>query len=122
MWDKDMLLTDVKCKKHYCRKNSTAFPILMVCLYESIQFKANTFKFYDSIHDLPDHIVEGFIPHIQTQSEMIEADYQQDEKQFKARTKKTEQFLHELMQVHDQLQIFAMQLGFTAESLSAIQL
>ena len=111
-----------KSRRFFIDGNNYIAVIIVFKQLEQIIFKANAFKFYDSIHDLPDHVVEGFIQHIQTQSELIEADYQQDEKQFRAQTKKTERFLQELMQEHDQLQIFAMQLGFTAESLSMIRL
>lgn len=111
-----------KSRRFFIDGNNYIAAIIVFKQLEQIIFKANAFKFYDSIHDLPDHVVEGFIQHIQTQSELIEADYQQDEKQFRAQTKKTERFLQELMQEHDQLQIFAMQLGFTAESLSVIRL
>lgn len=111
-----------KSRRFFIDGNNYIAAIIVFKRLEQIIFKANAFKFYDSIHDLPDHVVEGFIQHIQTQSELIEADYQQDEKQFRAQTKKTERFLQELMQEHDQLQIFAMQLGFTTEFLSVIQL
>lgn len=111
-----------KSRRFFIDGNNYIAAIIVFKQLEQIIFKANAFKFYDSIHDLPDHVVEGFIQHIQTQSELIEADYQQDEKQLRAQTKKTERFLQELMQEHDQLQIFAMQLGFTAESLSMIRL
>ena len=111
-----------KSRRFFIDGNNYIAAIIVFKQLEQIIFKANAFKFYDSIHDLPDQVIESFIQHIQTQSELIEADYQQDEKQFRAQTKKTERFLHELMQDHDQLQIFAMQLGFTAESLSVIRL
>lgn len=111
-----------KSRRFFIDGNNYIAVIIVFKQLEQIIFKANAFKFYDSIHDLPDHVVEGFIQHIQTQSELIEADYQQDEKKFRAQTKKTERFLQELMQEHDQLQIFAMQLGFAAESLSVIRL
>lgn len=111
-----------KSRRFFIDGNNYIAAIIVFKQLEQVIFKANAFKFYDSIHDLPDHVVEGFIQHIQTQSELIEADYQQDEKQLRAQTKKTERFLQELVQEHDQLQIFAMQLGFTAESLSMIRL
>ena len=89
---------------------------------EQIIFKANAFKFYDSIQDLPDHVVEGFIKYVQDQAGLIEADYQYDQNEYKKQVKKAERFLLECMQQQDQLTIFPICLGIQPEALSVIRL
>lgn len=73
--------------------NNYISAIIVFKLLEQIIFKANAFRFYDSIQDLPDHVVEGFIKYVQDQAGLIEADYQADQKQHKTEVKKAERFL-----------------------------
>ena len=79
-----------KSRRFFIDGNNYIAAIIIFKQLEQIIFKANTFKFYDSIYDLPDQVIEGFIQHVHAQSELIAADYQHDEKQFRAQTKKTE--------------------------------
>lgn len=111
-----------KSRRFFIDGNNYIAAIIVFKQLEQVIFKANTFKFYDSIYDLPDQVIEGFIQHVHAQSELIAADYQHDEKQFRTQTKKTERFLHDLMQENEHVQIFAMQLGFTEEALKMIRL
>lgn len=102
--------------------NNYIAAIIVFKYLEQIIFKANAFKFYDSIQDLPDHVVEGFIKYVHDQAGLIEADYQADQKQHKAEVKKAECFLSECIQQQDQLIIFPICLGIQPEALSVIRL
>ncbi|CAB1222375.1 hypothetical protein [Acinetobacter bouvetii] len=111
-----------KSRRFFVDGNNYIAAIIVFKYLEQIIFKANAFKFYDSIQDLPDHVVEGFIKYVQDQAGLIEADYQADQKQHKAEVKKVERFLLECMQQQDQLTIFPICLGIKPEALSVIRL
>lgn len=111
-----------KSRRFFVDGNNYIAAIIVFKLLEQIIFKANAFKFYDSIQDLPDHVVEGFINYVQDQAGLIEADYQDDQKQHKAKVKKAERFLSECIQQQDQLTIFPVCLGIKPEALSVIRL
>lgn len=111
-----------KSRRFFVDGNNYIAAIIVFKLLEQIIFKANVFKFYDSIQDLPDHVVEGFIKYVHDQAGLIEADYQADQKQHKAEVKKVERFLLECMQQQDQLTIFPICLGIKPEALSVIRL
>lgn len=111
-----------KSRRFFVDGNNYIAAIIVFKLLEQIIFKANAFRFYDNIQDLPDHVVEGFIKYVQDQAGVIEADYQDDQKQHKAQLKKTERFLLECMQQEDQLTIFPICLGIRPEALSVIRL
>ncbi|MEG2272055.1 MAG: hypothetical protein RSA22_01180 [Acinetobacter sp.] len=111
-----------KSRRFFVDGNNYIAAIIVFKHLEQIIFKANAFKFYDSIQDLPDHIVEGFIKYVNDQAGLIEADYQYDQKQHKTEVKKAERFLLECIQQHDQLTIFPICLGIQPEALSVIRL
>lgn len=111
-----------KSRRFFVDGNNYIAAIIVFKLLEQIIFKANAFKFYDSIQDLPDHVVEGFIKYVQDQAGLIEADYQADQKQHKAEVKKAERFLSECIQQQDQLTIFPIYLGTQPQALSVIRL
>jgi len=111
-----------KSRRFFVDGNNYIAAIIVFKLLEQIIFKANVFKFYDSIQDLPDHVVEGFIKYVQDQAGLIEADYQDDQKQHKTEVKKAERFLSECIQQQDQLTIFPICLGIQPEALSVIRL
>ena len=50
-----------KSRRFFVDGNNYIAAIIVFKYLEQIIFKANAFKFYDSIQDLPDHVVEGFI-------------------------------------------------------------
>ncbi len=111
-----------KSRRFFVDGNNYIAVIIVFKQLEQIVFKANAFKFYDTIQDLPDHVVESFIQHVQNQSGLIEADYQQDQKQHITQLKKAESFLLECIQQQDQLMIFPIRLGINPEALSVIRL
>lgn len=111
-----------KSRRFFVDGNNYIAAIIVFKQLEQIVFKANAFKFYDTIQDLPDHVVESFIQHVQNQSGLIEADYQQDQKQHITQLKKAESFLLECIQQQDQLMIFPIRLGINPEALSVIRL
>jgi hypothetical protein len=111
-----------KSRRFFVDGNNYIAAIIVFKYLEQIIFKANAFKFYDSIQDLPDHVVEGFIKYVQDQVGLIEADYQADQKQHKTEVKKAERFLLECIQQQDQLTIFPIYLGIQPEALSVIRL
>lgn len=111
-----------KSRRFFVDGNNYIAAIIVFKYLEQIIFKANAFKFYDSIQDLPDHVVEGFIKYVHDQAGLIEADYQDDQKQHKAEVKKAERFLSECIQQQDQLTIFPIYLGIQPEVLSVIRL
>ena len=111
-----------KSRRFFVDGNNYIAAIIVFKHLEQIIFKANAFKFYDSIQDLPDQVVEGFIKYVQDQAGLIEADYQADEKQHKTEVKKAERFLLECIQQQDQLTIFPIYLGIQPEALSVIRL
>ena len=110
-----------KSRRFFVDGNNYIAAIIVFKYLEQIIFKANAFKFYDSIQDLPDHVVEGFIKYVHDQAGLIEADYQADQKQHKAEVKKAERFLSECIQQQDQLTIFPIYLGIQPEALSVIR-
>jgi hypothetical protein len=111
-----------KSRRFFVDGNNYIAAIIVFKLLEQIIFKANAFKFYDSIQDLPDHVVEGFIKYVQDQAGLIEADYQYDQNEYKKQVKKAERFLSECIQQQDQLTIFPIYLGIQPEVLSVIRL
>lgn len=111
-----------KSRRFFVDGNNYIAAIIVFKYLEQIIFKANAFKFYDSIQDLPDHVVEGFIKYVHDQAGLIEADYQADQKQHKAEVKKAERFLLESMQQQDHLTIFPVYLGIQPEALSVVRL
>lgn len=111
-----------KSRRFFVDGNNYIAAIIVFKHLEQIIFKANAFKFYDSIQDLPDQVVEGFIKYVQDQAGLIEADYQADEKQHKTEVKKAERFLLECIQQQDQLTIFPICLGIKSEALTVIRL
>ncbi|MEB3755022.1 hypothetical protein [Acinetobacter sp. MD2(2019)] len=111
-----------KSRRFFVDGNNYIAAIIVFKLLEQIIFKASAFKFYDSIQDLPDHVVEGFIKYLQDQAGLIEADYQADQKQHKTEVNKAERFLLECIQQQDQLTIFPIYLGIKPEVLSVIRL
>lgn len=111
-----------KSRRFFVDGNNYIAAIIVFKYLEHIIFKANAFRFYDNIQDLPDHVVEGFIKYVQDQAGLIETDYQDDQKQHKAQLKKAERFLLECMQQQDQLTIFPICLGIRPEALSVIRL
>lgn len=111
-----------KSRRFFVDGNNYIAAIIVFKHLEQIIFKANAFKFYDSIQDLPDHVVEGFIKYVHDQAGLIEADYQYDQNEYKKQVKKAERFLLECMQQQDQLTIFPICLGIQPEALSVIRL
>ena len=111
-----------KSRRFFIDGNNYIAAIIVFKLLEQIIFKANAFKFYDSIQDLPDHVVEGFIKYVQDQAGLIEADYQNDQNEYKKQVKKAERFLSECIQQQDQLTIFPIYLSIKPEVLSVIRL
>lgn len=111
-----------KSRRFFIEGNNYIAAIIVFKHLERALLQAIQFKFYDNIQDLPDHVVEEFIEYVQAQAGLIETDYQQDQKQHKAQLKKTERFLLESMQQHDQLMIFPIRLGISTEALSMIRL
>ena len=111
-----------KSRRFFVDGNNYIAAIIVFKHLEQIIFKANAFKFYDSIQDLPDHVVEGFIKYVQDQAGLIEADYQSDQNEYKKQVKKAERFLSECIQQQDQLTIFPICLGVQPEALSVIRL
>ena len=111
-----------KSRRFFVDGNNYIAAIIVFKYLEQIIFKANAFKFYDSIQDLPDHVVEGFIKYVQDQAGLIEADYQYDQNEYKKQVKKAERFLSECIQQQDQLTIFPICLGVQPEALSVIRL
>jgi len=111
-----------KSRRFFVDGNNYIAAIIVFKLLEQIIFKANAFKFYDSIQDLPEHVVEGFIKYVHDQAGLIEADYQYDQNEYKKQVKKAERFLLECMQQQDQLTIFPICLGIQSEALSVIRL
>ena len=111
-----------KSRRFFIEGNDYIAAIIVFKHLEHIIFKANAFKFYDAIQDLPDHVVEGFIEYVQAQAGRIESDYQDDQKQHHTQLKKAERFLMESMQALDQMTIFPMRLGIKSEVLSIIRL
>lgn len=111
-----------KSRRFFVDGNNYIAAIIVFKHLEQIIFKANAFKFYDSIQDLPDHVVEGFIKYVQDQAGLIEADYQYDQNEYKKQVKKAERFLSECIQQQDQLTIFPIYLGIQPEVLSVIRL
>ena len=111
-----------KSRRFFVDGNNYIAAIIVFKHLEQIIFKANAFKFYDSIQDLPDHVVEGFIKYVQDQAGLIEADYQYDQNEYKKQVKKAERFLSECIQQQDQLTIFPICLGIKPEALSVIRL
>lgn len=84
-----------KSRRFFVDGNNYIAVIIVFKHLEQIIFKANAFKFYDSIQDLPDHVVEGFIKYVHDQAGLIEADYQCDQNEYKKQVKKAERFLSE---------------------------
>jgi hypothetical protein len=117
-----IILLIKKSRRFFIDGNNYIAAIIVFKHLEQIIFKANAFKFYDSIQDLPDHVVEGFIKYVQDQAGLIEADYQYDQIESKKQVKKAERFLLECMQQQDQLTIFPICLGIKPEALSVIRL
>lgn len=111
-----------KSRRFFVDGNNYIAAIIVFKHLEQIIFKANAFKFYDSIQDLPDHVVEGFIKYVQDQAGLIEADYQYDQNEYKKQVKKAERFLSECIQQQDQLTIFPIYLCIKPEVLSVIRL
>ena len=111
-----------KSRRFFIDGNNYIAAIIVFKHLEQIIFKANAFKFYDSIQDLPDHVVEGFIKYVHDQVGLIEADYQYDQNEYKKQVKKAERFLSECIQQQDQLTIFPICLGIQPEALSVIRL
>lgn len=111
-----------KSRRFFIDGNNYIAAIIVFKHLEQIIFKANAFKFYDSIQDLPDHVVEGFIKYVHDQAGLIEADYQYDQNEYKKQVKKAERFLLECIQQQDQLTIFPICLGIQPEALSVIRL
>ncbi|TCB79700.1 hypothetical protein E0H89_02055 [Acinetobacter sp. ANC 3781] len=111
-----------KSRRFFVDGNNYIAAIIVFKHLEQIIFKANAFKFYDSIQDLPDHVVEGFIKYVQDQAGLIEADYQYDQNEYKKQVKKAERFLSECIQQQDQLTIFPIYLSIKPEVLSVIRL
>jgi len=111
-----------KSRRFFVDGNNYIAAIVVFKHLEQIIFKANAFKFYDSIQDLPDHVVEGFIKYVQDQAGLIEADYQYDQNEYKKQVKKAESFLSECIQQQDQLTIFPIYFGIKPEALSVIRL
>ncbi|WP_139853279.1 hypothetical protein [Acinetobacter pullicarnis] len=111
-----------KSRRFFVDGNNYIAAIIVFKHLEQIIFKANAFKFYDSIQDLPDHVVDGFIKYVQDQAGLIEADYQYDQNEYKKQMKKAECFLSECIQQQDQLIIFPICLGIQPEALSVIRL
>lgn len=111
-----------KSRRFFVDGNNYIAAIIVFKYLEHIIFKANAFKFYDSIQDLPDHVVEGFIKYVQDQAGLIEADYLYDQNEYKKQVKKAERFLSECIQQQDQLTIFPICLGIQPEALSVIRL
>ena len=111
-----------KSRRFFVDGNNYIAAIIVFKHLEQIIFKANAFRFYDSIQDLPDHVVEGFIKYVQDQAGLIEADYQSDQNEYKKQVKKAERFLSECIQQQDQLTIFPIYLGIKPEALSVIRL
>lgn len=111
-----------KSRRFFVDGNNYIAVIIVFKHLEQIIFKANAFKFYDSIQDLPDHVVEGFIKYVHDQAGLIEADYQCDQNEYKKQVKKAERFLSECIQQQDQLTIFPIYLGIKPEALSVIRL
>ena len=111
-----------KSRRFFVDGNNYIAAIIVFKLLEQIIFKANAFKFYDSIQDLPDHVVEGFIKYVHDQAGLIEVDYQYDQNEYKKQVKKAERFLSECIQQQDQLTIFPIYLSIKPEVLSVIRL
>lgn len=111
-----------KSRRFFVDGNNYIAAIIVFKLLEQIIFKANAFRFYDSIQDLPDHVVEGFIKYVHDQAGLIQADYQYDQIESKKQVKKAERFLSECIQQQDQLTIFPIYLGIQPEALSVIRL
>ncbi|MEJ5033504.1 hypothetical protein WH243_04110 [Acinetobacter sp. MYb177] len=111
-----------KSRRFFVDGNNYIAAIIVFKHLEQIIFKANAFRFYDSIQDLPDHVVEGFIKYVHDQVGLIEADYQYDQNEYKKQVKKAERFLSECIQQQDQLTIFPIYLGIKPEALSVIRL
>ncbi len=111
-----------KSRRFFVDGNNYIAAIIVFKHLEQIIFKANAFRFYDSIQDLPDHVVEGFIRYVHHQAGLIEADYQYDQNEYKKQVKKAERFLSECIQQQDQLTIFPICLGIKSEALTVIRL
>lgn len=111
-----------KSRRFFIDGNNYIAAIIVFKHLERALLQAIQFKFYENIQDLPDHVVEKFIEYVQAQAGLIETDYQQDQKQHKTQLKKTERFLLESIQQHDQLMIFPIRLGISPEALSVIRL
>lgn len=58
-----------KSRRFFIDGNNYIAAIIVFKQLEQVIFKANTFKFYDSIYDLHDQVIEGFIQHVHAQSE-----------------------------------------------------
>ena len=78
---------------------------------ERALFQANKFRFFENIHELPDHVIELMISDIQSKFEFIQAGHRYDQKKNKAEMKKVENFLLEAMQYTDCLMIFPIRFG-----------
>jgi hypothetical protein len=111
-----------KSRRFFVDGNNYIAAIIVFKHLEQIIFKANAFRFYDSIQDLPDHVVEGFIKYVQDQAGLIEADYQYDQNEYKKQVKKAGRFLSKCIKQQDQLTIFPICLSIKHEALSVIRL
>lgn len=111
-----------KSRRFFVDGNNYIAAIIVFKHLEQIIFKANAFKFYDSIQDLPDHVVEGFIKYVQDQVGLIEADYQADQNEHKEQVKKAGRFLSKCMKQQDQLISFPICLSIKPEVLTVIRL
>lgn len=111
-----------KSRRFFVDGNNYIAAIIVFKYLEQIIFQANAFKFYDSIQDLPDHVVEGFIKYVQDQAGLIEEYDQGDRNEHKKQVKKAEGFLSECIRQQDQLTIFPICLGIQPEARSVIRL
>lgn len=111
-----------KSRRFFIEGNNYIAAIIIFKHIEQMLLKAIQFKFYETIQDLPDHVIEQLIQHVQAQAELMAADYQSDQKQHHAQLKKAERFLLESMQHVNQLTVFPMRFGIKSDALSVIRL
>lgn len=107
-----------KSRRFFIDGNNYIAAIIVFKHLEQIVFKARAFNFYESIQDLPEHVIEQFIQYVKDQSSLIEADYRKDQEQHNAQQKKVERFLSAGIQQHGQLMIYPIQLSVKLEAVS----
>lgn len=108
-------------RRFFIDGNNYIAAIIIFKRLEQALFEAIQFKFYDTIQNLPEQVIESLIQYVQSYSIQVEADYELDQKQHCAFLKKTEKLFIEVVQQSDHLMIFPIKLEFKIEASAVLR-